>query len=207
MSVIVWLFAISILLLAGCGGSATVTAISNPPIPSTAQTASSPVTLQNGFFVQGSVLCVVVTAQYTCGFPLAPVTASWTASARPVTPLPQAPGRPSPSAPEAPPTAFTGSLDGVSAYYITVGTSGSLFAQVTSDATGSSDSTLMGSVTSTANTDGSYSFTGQLITPSGTVDVAGEAALFDVDAGLSLALYAVSSDGQTRVAVIGEAAP
>ena len=205
MNVIVWLFAITTLLLAGCGSSATVTAISNPPIPSTAQTASSPAVLQNGFFVQGSVLCVVVTAEYTCGFPLAPVTASWAASALPVTPLPQAPGRPSPSGPEAPQPAFNGSLDGVSAYYITVGTSGSLFAQVTTDATGS-DSTLMGSVTSTANTDGFYSFTGQLITQSGTVDVAGEAALFDVDAGLSLALYAFSSDGQTRVAVIGEAA-
>jgi hypothetical protein len=205
MNVIVWLFAITTLLLAGCGSSATVTAISNPPIPSTAQTASSPAVLQNGFFVQGSVLCVVVTAEYTCGFPLAPVTASWAASALPVTPLPQAPGRPSPSGPEAPQPAFNGSLDGVSAYYVTVGTSGSLFAQVTTDATGS-DSTLMGSVTSTANTDGLYSFTGQLITQSGTVDVAGEAALFDVDAGLSLALYAFSSDGQTRVAVIGEAA-
>jgi hypothetical protein len=205
MNVIVWLFAISILLLAGCGSSASVTAISNPPIPSTAQTATSPATLQNGFFVQGSVLCVVVTAEYTCGFPLAPVTASWAASALPVTPLPQAPGRPSPSAPEAPQPTFNGSLDGVSGFYITVGTSGSLFAQVTADATGS-DSTLMGLVTSTANTDGLYSFTGQLITQSGTVDVAGEAALFDVDAGLSLALYAVSSDGQTRVAVIGESA-
>jgi len=205
MNVIVWLFAISILLLAGCGSSATVTAISNPPIPSTAQTASSPAVLQNGFFVQGSVLCVVVTVEYTCGFPLAPVTASWAASALPVTPLPQAPGRPSSSVPEALQPTFNGSLDGVSAYYITVGTSGSLFAQVTTDATGG-DSTLMGSVTSTANTDGFYSFTGQLITQSGTVDVAGEAALFDVDAGLSLALYAVSSDGQTRVAMIGEAA-
>ena len=205
MNVIVWLFAISILLLAGCGSSASVTAISNPPIPSTAQAASGPATLQNGFFVQGSVLCVVVTAEYTCRFPLAPVTASWVASALPVTPLPQAPGRSSPSAHEAPPPAFNGSLDGVSGYYITVGASGSLLAQVTTDATGS-DSTLMGLVTSTANTDGSYSFTGQLIMQSGTVDVAGEAALFDVDAGLSLALYAVSSDGQTRVAVIGEAA-
>ncbi len=205
MNVIVWLFAISILLLAGCGSSASVTAISNPPIPSTAQTASSPVTLQNGFFVQGSVLCVVVTAQYTCGFPLAPVTDSWAASALPVTPLPQAPGRPSPSAPEAPQPTFNGSLDSVSGYYITVGTSGSLFAQVTTDATGS-DSTLTGLVTSTANPDGLFSFTGQLITQSGTVDVAGEAALFDVDAGLSLALYAVSSDGQTRVAMIGESA-
>ena len=205
MNVIVWLFAISILLLAGCGSSATVTAISDPPIPSTAQAASGPARLQNGFFVQGSVLCVVATTEYTCGFPLAPVTASWAASALPVTPLPQAPGRPSPSAPEAPQPAFNGSLGGVSGYYITVGTSGSLSAQVTTGATGS-DSTLMGLVTSTANTDGSYSFTGQLITQSGSVDVAGEAALFDVDAGLSLALYAVSSDGQTRVAVIGEAA-
>jgi len=205
MNVIVWLFAISILLLAGCGSSASVTAISNPPIPSTAQAASGPATLQNGFFVQGSVLCVVVTAEYTCGFPLGAVMASWAASALPVMPLPQAPGRPSPSAPEAPPPTFNGSLDGVSGYYITVGSSGSLFAQVTTDATGS-DSTLTGLVTSTANTDGLYSFTGQLITQSGTVDVAGEAALFDVDAGLSLALYAVSSDGQTRVAVIGEAA-
>jgi hypothetical protein len=205
MNVIAWLFAISILLLAGCGSSASVTAISNPPIPSTAQAASDPATLQNGFFVQGSVLCVVVAAEYTCGFPLAPVMASWAASALPVTPLPQAPDRPSPSAPEAPQPTFNGSLDGVSGYYITVGTSGSLFAQVTTDATGS-DSTLMGLVTSTANTDGLYSFTGQLITKSGTVDVAGEAALFDVDAGLSLALYAVSNDGQTRVAVIGEAA-
>jgi hypothetical protein len=205
MNVIVWLFAISILLLAGCGSSASVTAISDPPIPSTAQAASGPATLQNGFFVQGSVLCVVVTAKFTCGFPLAPVTGSWAASALPVTPRPQAPGRPSPSAPEAPRPAFSGSLDGVSGYYITVGTSGSLFAQVTTDATGS-DSTLMGLVASTANTDDSYSFTGQLITQSGTVDVGGEAALFDVDAGLTLALYAVSSDGQTRVAVIGEAA-
>ena len=205
MNVIVWLFAISIFLLAGCGSSASVTAISNPPIPSTAQAASGPASLQNGFFVQGSVLCVVVTAEYTCGFPLAPVMASWAASALPVTPLPQAPDRMSPSAPEAPQPTFNGSLDGVSGYYITVGTSGSLLAQVTTDATGS-DSTLMGLVTSTANTDGLYSFTGQLITQSGTVDVAGEAALFDVDAGLSLALYAVSSDGQTRVAVIGEAA-
>ncbi len=205
MNVIIWLFASSILLLAGCNGSASVTAISNPPIPSTAQAASAPATLQNGFFVQASVLCVVVTAEYTCGFPLAPVTVSWAASALPVTPLPKAPGRPSPSAPEAPPPAFNGSLDGVSGYYITVGPSGSLFAQVTTDATGS-DSTLMGLVTSTANTDGSYSFTGQLIMQSGTVDVAGEAALFDVDAGLLLALCAVSSDGQTRVAVIGEAA-
>jgi hypothetical protein len=204
MNVIVWLFAISILLLAGCGSSATVTAISNPPIPSTAQAASDPATLQNGFFVQGSVLCVVVTAEYTCGSPLAPVIASWAASALPVTPLPQAPGRPSPSAPEAPQPTFNGSLDGVSGYYITVGASGSLFAQVTTDAA-SSDSTLMGLVTSTANIDGLYSFTGQLITQSGTVDVAGEAALFDVDAGLSVALYAVSSDGQTRVALIGEA--
>ena len=205
MNVIVWLFAISILLIAGCGSSVSVTAISNPPIPSTAQAASGPATLQNGFFVQGSVLCVVVTAEYTCGFPLAPVMGSWAASALPVTPLPQAPGRPSPSAPEAPQPTFNGSLDGVSGYYITVGTSGSLFAQVTTGTTGS-DSTLMGLVTSTANTDGLYFFTGQLITQSGTVDVAGEAALFDVDAGLSLALYAVSSDGQTRVAVIGEAA-
>src|SRR5208283_3314873 len=127
MNVIVWLFAISILLLAGCGSSASVTAMSNPPIPSTAQTASSPATLQNGFFVQDSVLCVVVTAEYTCGFPLAPVTASWAASALPVTPLPQAPGRPSLSGPEA--RAFNGSLNGVSGYYITVGASGSLFAQ------------------------------------------------------------------------------
>ena len=204
MNVIVWLFAISILVLAGCGGSASVTAISNPPIPSTAQAAFGPAALQNGFFVQGSVLCVVITAEYTCGFTLAPVTASWAASALPVTPLPQAPGRPSPSASEAPQPAFSGSLDGVSGYYITVGTSGSLFAQVTTGATGS-DSTLMGLVTSTANTGGSYSFTGQLIMQSGAVDVAGEAALFDVDAGLSLALYAVSSDGQTRVGLIGEA--
>ena len=150
------------------------------------------------------MLCVVVTAEYTCGFPFAPVMASWAASALPVMPLPQVPGQPSPSAPEAPQPTFNGSLDGVSGYYITVDTSGSLFAQVTTDATGSG-STLMGLV-STANTDGLYSFTGQLITQSGTVDVAGEAALFDVDAGLSLALYAVSSDGQTRVALIGEAA-
>jgi len=205
MNVIVWLFAISILLLAGCGGSATVTAISNPPIPSMAQAASDPATLQNGFFVQGSALCVVVTAKYTCGFALVPVTASWGASALPVTPLPQAPGRLSPSAPEAPPPAFSGSLNGASGYYITVGSSGSLFVQVTTGVTGS-DSALMGLVTSIANTDGSYSFTGQLIMQSGTVDVAGEAALFDVDAGLSFALYAVSGDGQTRVAVIGEAA-
>jgi hypothetical protein len=76
---------------------------------------------------------------------------------------------------------------------------------MTTGASGS-DSTLMGLVTSTANPDGAYSFTGQFIMQSGTVDVAGEAALFEVDAGLSLALYAVSSDGQTRVAVIGEAA-
>jgi hypothetical protein len=200
-----WLFAISTLLLTGCGSSASVTAISNPPIPGTTQAASGPATLQNGFFVQGTVLCVVVTAQYTCGFPLAPVMGSWAASALPVTPLPQAPGQPSPSAPEAPRPTFNGSLDGMSGYYITVSTSGSLFAQVSTGATGS-DSTLMGLVTSTANTDGLYLFTGQLITQSGTVDVAGEAALFDVDAGLSLALYAVSSDGQTRVAVIGEAA-
>ena len=205
MNDISWLFAISTLLLTGCGSSASVTAISNPPIPGTAQAASGPATLQNGFFVQDTVLCVVVTAQYTCGFPLAPVMGSWATSALPVTPLPQAPGQPSPSAPEAPQPTFNGSLDGVSGYYITVGTSGSLFAQVTTGATGS-DATLMGLVTSTANTDGLYLFTGQLITQSGTVDVAGEAALFDVDAGLSLALYAVSSDGQTRVAVIGEAA-
>lgn len=205
MNDILWLFAISILLLAGCGSNASVTAISNPPIPGTAQAATGPATLQNGFFVQDTVLCVVVTAKYTCGFPLAPVMGSWAASALPVTPLPQAPGQPSTSAPEAPRPTFNGSLDGVSGYYITVGTSGSLFAQVTTAATGS-DSTLMGLVTSTANTDGLYLFTGQLITQSGTVDVAGEAALFDVDAGLSLALYAVSSDGQTRVALIGEAA-
>ncbi len=205
MNDIVWLFAISTLLLAGCGSSASITAISNPPIPSTAQAASGPATLQNGFFVQGTALCVVVTAKYTCGFPLAPVMGSWAASALPVTPLPQAPGQPSPSAPEAPQPTFNGSLDGISGYYITVGTSGSLFAQVTTGATGS-DSTLMGLVTSTANPDGLYFFTGQLISQSGTVDVAGEAALFDVDAGLSLALYAVSGDGQTRVAVIGEAA-
>jgi hypothetical protein len=204
MNVIVWLFALSILLLAGCDSSVRVTAISNPPIPST-EHAAGPATLQNGFFLQGSALCVVVTAEYTCGFPLAPVTASWAAAALPVTQLSQAPGRPSPGAPEAPHAAFSGSLDGVSGYYITVGTSGSLLAQMTTGATGS-DSTLMGLVRSTANTDGSYSFTGQLVMQSGTVDVAGEAALFDVDAGLSLALYAVSSDGQTRVAVISEAA-
>jgi hypothetical protein len=202
MNVFVWLFAICILLLAGCNSSVSVTAVSNPPIPSTAKAAGR-ATLQNGFFVQGSVLCVVVTAEYTCGLPFAPVTTSWAASALPVTQLSQAPGRPSPSAPPQP--AFSGSLDGVPGYYITVGTSGSLFAQMTTGATGS-DSTLIGLVRSTANTDGSYSFTGQLTMQTGTVDVAGEAALFDVDAGLSLALYAVSSDGQTRVAVIGEAA-
>jgi hypothetical protein len=204
MNVIVWLFAFCVLLLAGCDSSVSVTAISNPPIPSTTQAADPP-TLQNGFFVQGSVLCVVVAAQYTCGLMLAPVTASWAASALPVTPLSRAPGRPSPSVPEAPQPVFSGWLDGVSGYYITVDTLGSLFARMTTGAT-RNDSTLMGLVASTANTDGSYSFTGQLIMQSGTVDVAGEAALFDVDAGLTLALYAVSSDGQTRVALIGEAA-
>jgi hypothetical protein len=204
MNVTVWLVAISVLLLAGCDSSVSITAISNPPIPSTTQAAPQ-ATLQNGFFVQGTVLCVVVTAEYTCGSTLAPVTASWAASTLPVTKLPQAPGRPSPSAPESPQPVFSGSLDGVSGYYITVDTSGSIFTQMTTGASGN-DSTLMGLVTSTANPDGSYSFTGKLIMQSGTVDVAGEAALFDVDAGLSLALYAVSSDGQTRVAVIGEAA-
>ena len=49
MNVIVWLFAVSILLLAGCGSSASVTAISNPPIPSTAQAASGPATLRMDF--------------------------------------------------------------------------------------------------------------------------------------------------------------
>ena len=199
MNVIVWFFVISILLLAGCGSSVSVTAISNPPIPGAAQGT----TLHNGFFVQGSVLCVVVSVEYTCGFPLAPVTTSWVGSALPVTPLPQAPGRPSPSALKASQPTFNGSLNGVSGYYITVGTSGSLIAEATN--TGS-DPTLMGLVTSTPDTDGLFTFTGQLITQSGTVDVAGKAALFDVDAGLSLALYSVSSDGQTRVAMISQAA-
>ncbi len=202
MNIFVWLFVVSISLLAGCGSSAVVTAISDPPIPNAAQAPSGPATLENGFFVQGSVLCVVVTAEYTCGALLAPVTASWTASALPVTPLPQAPGRPSSAASEA---AFNGSVDGVSGYYITVGTSGSLFAQVTNGAT-DRNSALTGLVMSTANTDGSYPFTGQLITQSGSLEVSGEAALFDVDAGTSLALYAVSSDGEMRVAVIGVAA-
>jgi hypothetical protein len=199
MNIIVGLFVIAILLLAGCGSSVSVTAISNPPIPGAAHAT----TLQNGFFVQGSVLCVVVSGEFTCGFPLAPVTTSWAASALPVTPLPQAPGQPSPSAPETPQPTFRGSLNGVSGYYVTVSTSGSLFAQATD--TGS-DSVLMGLVTSTPNADGLFTFNGQLIMQSGTVVVAGEGALFDVDAGVSLALYSVSSDGQMRVALISQAA-
>lgn len=199
MNVFVWFFVTSIFLLAGCGSSVSVTAISNPPIPGAAQTT----TVQNGFFVQGSVLCVVISAEFSCGFPLAPVTTAWVASALPVTPLPQAPGRPSPSALEAPEPTFNGSINGVAGYYITVDTSGSLLAQATG--TGS-DSTLVGLVRSAANPDGLYTFTGQWITQSDTVDVAGEAALFDVDAGLSLALYSVSSDSRTRVAMISQAA-
>jgi hypothetical protein len=187
-----------LLALAGCGSSAYVSAISDPPIPSTAQAASGPPVLADGVYLQGgNSVCIVVDNEFTCGSTWAPLTAAWVAAAVQIAPTGASPAT----------AVSTWSADvifnGLSGY-ATFSTA--LHFSVTDNAsTGGVE--LIGQISSMPNADGWHPLTATYDSVTQTGQCQGMTGFVSSDAGTQLVIEARGTDATgavIRVAVIGE---
>jgi hypothetical protein len=193
------LLALGAWALAGCGSSAYVSAMSNPPIPSTAQAASDPPALADGVYLQGgNSVCVVVDNEFTCGSPWVPLTAAWVATAVQIAPTGASPATAVSSWSG---DVIINGLPGFATF------STALNFSVTDNAS-TSGVELIGQISSKPNADGWYptlSATCDIVMQTGQCQ--GLVGFVSSDAGTQLVIEARgtnATDAVIRVAVIGE---